>query len=142
VLGHNIPVLIEGDSGTGKELFAQAMHRSGPRRNGSFVALNCAALPEGLIEAELFGYEEGAFTGANARRHGRSGKPTAGPCSRRDRRHAVALRRLLRILRSVPSRRWAAANHPVIRLICATSAKSWKIAMDVFAKTSIIASTA
>jgi transcriptional regulator of acetoin/glycerol metabolism len=72
VLGHEIPVLIEGDSGTGKELFAQAMHRSGPRRNGSFVALNCAALPEGLIEAELFGYEEGAFTGA--KRKGNIGK--------------------------------------------------------------------
>ncbi|MBN2795618.1 MAG: sigma 54-interacting transcriptional regulator [Clostridia bacterium] len=57
-------ILIQGPSGTGKELFARAIHNESLRRNGSFVAINCAAIPESLIESELFGYEEGAFTGA------------------------------------------------------------------------------
>lgn len=72
ILGYDIPVLIEGESGTGKELFAMALHYSGSRYAGPFVALNCAALPDGLIEAELFGYQEGAFTGA--KRKGYTGK--------------------------------------------------------------------
>ena len=72
VIGKNIPILITGETGTGKELLAQAIHNDSPRRGNAFVAVNCASIPETLIESELFGYEEGAFTGA--RRKGALGK--------------------------------------------------------------------
>jgi len=67
IAGRNIPLLIQGETGTGKELFAQAFHREGPRRLGAFVAVNCAAIPTNLIEAELFGYAPGAYTGARTK---------------------------------------------------------------------------
>lgn len=67
----SIPVLIYGESGVGKEVFAGAIHRASPRKSGPFIAVNCGALPEGLIESILFGHERGAFTGAVEKRVGK-----------------------------------------------------------------------
>ena len=67
VAGTDATVMISGEAGTGKEVFAQMIHRHSTRKQGPFVAINCAAIPENMLEASLFGYEKGAFSGASSR---------------------------------------------------------------------------
>src|SRR2546430_13311276 len=77
VAGSAATVLVQGESGTGKEVAARAIHMNGPHASGAFVAVNCAAIPENLLESELFGHEKGAFTGAVTRKIGRSEEHTS-----------------------------------------------------------------
>src|SRR5487761_2344675 len=96
-------VLLLGESGTGKEIIARAIHATGPRHNAPFVAVNCAAIPENLLESELFGHEKGAFTGAVARKSGRFELAAGGPLFR-DEIADMSLALQAKILRAVQER--------------------------------------
>ena len=129
-----LPVVIVGESGTGKELVARALHDHGPRRPAPFVAINCGAVPEPLLESELFGHVRGAFTGADRDAAACSRSPTAARCSStRSPTPAPAMQaKLLRVLqdgeirrvgdtktRQVDVRVIAASQRPLAELVAA-----------------------
>jgi len=132
-------VLIEGESGTGKELAARALHRNSPRANKPFVAINCAAIPETLLESDLFGHERGAFTGAAALKKGRLEVADSGVVFLDEIAElAPALQvKLLRVLQEREFER-VGGTHPIrvdIRLIAATNLNLEKAVRDgVFRK--------
>ncbi len=118
-------VLITGESGTGKELVAQAIHANSRRRRGPFVALNCAALSEGVLESELFGHEKGAFTGAEAARQGRFEYADGGTLFL-DEVGDIPLSTQVKLLRVIEAREImrVGSNTPIpvnVRLIAATN---------------------
>jgi formate hydrogenlyase transcriptional activator len=117
-------VLIHGETGTGKELIAEAVHRCSERSNGPFVKVNCAAIPAGLLESELFGHERGAYTGAVARSIGRFERAHRGTLFL-DEIGDLPLELQPKILRVLQERRFerlggAATIHTDVRVICAT----------------------
>ncbi|MCR4308968.1 MAG: sigma-54 dependent transcriptional regulator [Deltaproteobacteria bacterium] len=134
VAGTDATVLLLGESGTGKELVARALHRRGKRKGGPFVALNCSAIPESLFEAEIFGYEKGAFTGADRRRAGKIEQADGGtlffdevaevPVS--------AQAKLLRVLEERSFTRLGGSEtvHVDLRVISATNRQDMKVLVD------------
>src|SRR5690349_11283392 len=125
VAGSTATVLIQGESGTGKEVVARTIHLHGPKADGGFVAVNCAAIPENLLESELFGHEKGAFTGAVTRKIGRFEQAGGGTLFL-DEVADMSLALQAKILRAVQEREiervGGAETIPVeVRLIAATN---------------------
>jgi serine/threonine-protein kinase PknK len=125
VIETDLPILIQGESGTGKELFARAIHQNNAERKGLLVSVNCAALPETLLESELFGYERGAFTGADRSREGLFVKARGGTLFL-DEIAEMPLPMQVKLLRALQEREVRPlGSHRVIpidiRLVCATN---------------------
>ena len=127
-------VLIQGESGTGKELIARALHENSPRRNGSFVAINCGALPEGLLESELFGHVKGSFTGADRNKRGLFEEASGGTLflDEISETQPSLQVKLLRALQEGEIRR-VGDNHPIkvaTRLVAATNKDLMKLVTE------------
>jgi two-component system nitrogen regulation response regulator NtrX len=125
VAGRDLAVLVTGESGTGKELIARAIHHNSPRRSGPFVEVNCAAIPENLVESELFGHEKGSFTGAVAARAGRLLQANRGTLFL-DEIGEMPLPMQAKLLRALQEKKFepVGANKSVqsdFRLVCATN---------------------
>ena len=123
--GHDFPVLITGESGTGKELAAKGLHDHSLRSTGPFIAINCAAIPENLVESELFGHEKGAFSGAIARKDGAFHQAHRGTLflDELGELPMSVQTKLLRVLESGEVRRVGGqkAEFPDVRIIAATN---------------------
>src|SRR6478735_9595345 len=144
----NATVLVRGESGTGKELVAQALHELSPRGSGPFVKVHCAALPEALLESELFGYEKGAFTGATARKPGRV-ELSAGGTLFLDEVGDITLSMQVKLLRLLQDRRYERlgsndAQVADVRFIAATHrdlnamVKSGEFRADLFYRLNVV----
>lgn len=125
VAGSNATVMIRGESGTGKELIARALHYNSPRRDQAFVSINCAALPETLVESELFGHERGSFTGAISTHVGKFEQANHGTLFL-DEIGAISMNIQAKLLRVLEDRRVerVGGSHPIqaeVRLITATN---------------------
>jgi DNA-binding NtrC family response regulator len=127
-------VFLLGESGTGKELVARALHRRGKRKDGPFLALNCSAIPESLFEAELFGYEKGAFTGADRRRAGKIEQADGGTLFLDEVAEVPvsAQAKLLRVLEERSFTRLGGSEtvHVDLRVISATNRQDMKALVD------------
>jgi DNA-binding NtrC family response regulator len=134
VAGTDATVLLLGESGTGKELVARALHRRGKRKDGPFVALNCSAVPESLFEAEIFGYEKGAFTGADRRRAGKIEQADGGTLFFDEVAEVpfAAQAKLLRVLEERSFTRLGGSEdvHVDLRVISATNRQDMKAMVD------------
>jgi len=134
VAGTDATVLLLGESGTGKELAARALHRRGKRKDGPFVPLNCSAIPESLFEAEIFGYEKGAFTGADRRRAGKIEQADGGTLFF-DEVTEIPLSAQAKLLRVLEERSFTRLGggetvHVDLRVISATNRQDMKALVD------------
>jgi len=134
VAGTDATVLLLGESGTGKELVARALHRRGKRMDGPFVALNCSAIPESLFEAEIFGYEKGAFTGADRRRAGKIEQADGGTLFF-DEVAEVPVSAQAKLLRVIEERAFTRLGgsetvHVDLRVVSATNRRDMKAMVD------------